>query len=36
MTINILKGEITKNRGIKGKQKNAGWNNAYLITLLGF
>jgi len=36
MTINILKGEITKKRGLKGKQKNAGWNNSYLIKLLGF
>ena len=36
LTINILKGEITKKRGIKGKQKNAGWNNSYLIELLGF
>jgi len=36
MTINILKGELTKKRGIKGKQKNAGWDNSYLIKLLGF
>jgi len=36
MTVNILKGEITKKRGIKGKQKNAGWNNSYLITFLEF
>lgn len=37
MTINILKAETTaRNRSIKGKQKNAGWDNSYLITLLGF
>lgn len=36
MTINILKGELSKKRGIKGKQKNAGWDNSYLIKLLGF
>ena len=35
MAINILKGETTKKRGIKGKQKNAGWDNSYLIKLLG-
>ena len=36
MSINILKGETTKKRGIKGKQKNAGWDHSYLLTLLRF
>jgi hypothetical protein len=30
-----LKGEKTKKRGIKSKQKNAGWDHAYLLRLLG-
>jgi predicted transposase YbfD/YdcC len=34
MSINILKGETTKKRGIKGKQKNAGWDHSYLLKLL--
>lgn len=34
MTINILKGETTKKRGIKGKQKNASWDHSYLLKLL--
>jgi predicted transposase YbfD/YdcC len=36
MSINILKGETTKKRGIKGKQKNASWDHSYLLTLLKF
>lgn len=35
LALNLLKGEKTKKRGIKGKQKNAGWNHAYLLRLLG-
>ena len=34
MCLNILKGESTKKRGIKGKQKNAAWDHSYLLTLL--
>jgi hypothetical protein len=34
MSLNILKGETTKKRGIKGKQKNAGWDHSYLLKLL--
>lgn len=34
IALNILKGETTKKRGIKGKQKVAGWNHSYLLTLL--
>ena len=36
MSINILKGETTKKRGLKGKQKNAGWDHSYLLKLLRF
>jgi predicted transposase YbfD/YdcC len=36
MAINILKGETTKKRGLKGKQKNASWDHSYLLTLLRF
>lgn len=36
MTLNILKRDTTKKRGIKGKQKNAGWNYPYLLSLLNF
>jgi predicted transposase YbfD/YdcC len=36
MTINILKADTTKKRGIKGKQKNAGWDLSYLLSLLKF
>ena len=36
ISINILKGETTKKRGIKGKQKNAGWDHSYLLKLLRF
>ena len=35
LAINILKADTTLKRGIKGKQKSAGWNNAYLFSLLG-
>jgi predicted transposase YbfD/YdcC len=35
-SINILKGETTKKRGMKGKQKNAAWDQSYLLTLLRF
>src|SRR3954470_15982692 len=35
LALNLLKREKTKKRGIKGKQLNAGWNNAYLLRLLG-
>ena len=34
ISLNILKQETTKKRGIKGKQKNAGWNHPYLLKLL--
>jgi predicted transposase YbfD/YdcC len=36
MTINILKADTAKKRGIKGKQKNAGWDLPYLLSLLRF
>lgn len=36
MTLNILKADTTKKRGIKGKQKNAGWDLTYLLSLLRF
>ena len=35
LALNLLKREPTKKRGIKGKQKNAGWDHAYLLRLLG-
>lgn len=35
LALNLLKGETTKKRGIKGKQKNAGWDHCYLLKLLG-
>ena len=35
LALNLLKRETTKKRGIRGKQKNAGWNHAYLLRLLG-
>lgn len=35
LALNMLKREKTKKRGIKGKQLNAGWDNAYLFRLLG-
>ncbi len=34
MALNILKSESTKKRGIKGKQKAAGWDHSYLLKLL--
>ena len=36
MTLNVLKNDTTKKRGIKGKQKNATWDHSYLLFLLGF
>ena len=35
LALNLLQREKTKKRGIKGKQKNAGWDHSYLLTLLG-
>jgi predicted transposase YbfD/YdcC len=35
LALNLLKREKTKKRGIKGKQKNAGWDHSYLLKLLG-
>ena len=35
LALNLLRREKTKKRGIKGKQLNAGWDNAYLRKLLG-
>ena len=32
--LNMLNGEKTKKRGVKGKQKNASWNHDYLLKLL--
>jgi predicted transposase YbfD/YdcC len=34
--LNLLKRDKTKKRGIRGKQLNAGWDHAYLTSLLGF
>lgn len=34
--LNLLKRDKTKKRGIRGKQLNAGWDHAYLASLLGF
>jgi predicted transposase YbfD/YdcC len=34
LALNLLKGERTKKRGIKGKQLNASWDHAYLLRLL--
>jgi predicted transposase YbfD/YdcC len=34
IALNTLKTDTTKKRGLKGKQKNAGWNHAYLSHLL--
>ncbi len=34
LALNLLKRETTKKRGIRGKQKNAGWNHQYLLRLL--
>lgn len=36
ITLNILKRDSSKKRGIKGKQKNASWDHSYLIKLLDF
>lgn len=35
LALNLLKRETTKKRGIRGKQKNAGWDHRYLLRLLG-
>ena len=35
LALNLLKREKTKKRGIRGKQLNAGWDQAYLLQLLG-
>jgi predicted transposase YbfD/YdcC len=35
LALNLLKREATKKRGIKGKQKSAGWDHSYLLKLLG-
>ena len=34
IALNMLNGEKTKKRGVKGKQKNASWNHDYLMKLL--
>ena len=34
LALNLLKKEQTSKRGIKGKQKNAGWDHRYLLKLL--
>jgi predicted transposase YbfD/YdcC len=34
LALNLLKRDTTKKRGIRGKQKNAGWNHCYLLHLL--
>jgi predicted transposase YbfD/YdcC len=36
ITLNILKRDSSKKRGIRGKQKNASWDHSYLIKLLDF
>jgi len=36
LALNLLKRERTKKRGIKGKQRNASWDHAYLLRLLAF
>jgi predicted transposase YbfD/YdcC len=35
LALNLLRREKTKQRGIKGRQRNAGWDHAYLLRLLG-
>ena len=34
LALNLLKRDTTKKRGIRGKQKNAGWDHRYLLHLL--
>jgi hypothetical protein len=34
--LNLLRRDQTKRRGIKGKQRHAGWNQNYLFRLLAF
>ncbi len=36
MSLNLLKNDSQMKRGIRGKQKNAGWNHRYLLSLLKF
>jgi predicted transposase YbfD/YdcC len=36
LALNLLKKDQTKKRGIRGKQLNAGWDHAYLLSLLSF
>lgn len=36
LSLNLLKRDQTKKRGIKGKQLNASWDHAYLMRLLAF
>jgi predicted transposase YbfD/YdcC len=35
LALNVLRRQTTKKRGMKGKQKCAGWDHAYLLRLLG-
>ena len=35
LALNLLRREKTKRRGIRGKQRNASWDHAYLLRLLG-
>lgn len=35
LALNLLRRQKTKRRGIKGKQRNASWDHAYLLRLLG-
>ncbi len=35
LALNLLRRDTTKKRGIRGKQKNAGWDHRYLLSLLG-
>jgi predicted transposase YbfD/YdcC len=34
IAVNLLRKELTSKRGIKGKSKNAGWDNDYLLKVL--
>lgn len=34
LTLNLLKRDTTRKRGLKGKQKNAAWDHSYLLSLL--